>query len=229
MRAMERKSGKTDRQKALDSLMAVLMIAAMSYQATGNLFHEAAGVVFLLLLLAHNVINRKWYRSIPRGKYTLYRKVLLAVNVLTFAVMLTAMGTGIYISRGLFGALLGMREGYLLRPVHVAAGAWGTILVSIHAGLHIRLPGRKGPAFAAAGLVLAVCGIWAFLALDMGSRLVFQDTAMYWRAPSPVLFLANGAVMALFAGLASLAAGRVRRDKGGLNGGTGQTAEQKEK
>lgn len=32
-------------RKSLDLLMAVFMIALMSYQATGNLFHEAAGVM----------------------------------------------------------------------------------------------------------------------------------------------------------------------------------------
>lgn len=208
---MECRSGKMDKRKKLDLVMAVLMIAVTSYQATGNLFHETAGVILLLLFLAHNLMNRRWYGSILKGRYTLYRKGMLAVDILTLLAMLAAMGTGIFMSRDIFAPLLGMREGYLIRPFHVAAGSWGMLLVSIHGGMHIRLSGRKRPVLAAAGICLAVFGIWAFLALDMPARLAFQDTGMYWRAPAILLFLANGVVMALFAGLASVLAESMRR------------------
>lgn len=73
--------------------------------------------------------------------------ILMAVNALTLICMLAAMGTGIYISQSVFAPLMGMREAYLVRPFHVAAGAWGTIMISIHAGMHVRLPvgtDRKG-------------------------------------------------------------------------------------
>ena len=123
--------------------MAFLMILVMSYQATGNLFHEAAGVLLLLLFILHNVLNRKWYKSLPRGKYSRYRKVLLEVNLITLLSMLAAMGTGIYLSQSIFAPLWGMREAYLLRPVHVAAGSWGTILAAVHGGMHIRFPAQK--------------------------------------------------------------------------------------
>ena len=108
-------------RKKLDIIMTVLMIAAMSYQATGNLLHELAGVLLLLLFLVHHGINRKWYASLSRGKYSRYRTVLLIVNMLTLISMLAAMGTGIYISQRLFAPLWGMREAYLIRPLHVAA------------------------------------------------------------------------------------------------------------
>lgn len=70
----QRGGDRLNNRKKLDAVMAVLMICAMSYQATGNLFHEAAGVILLLLFIIHNVLNRKWYRSLPRGKYSRYRK-----------------------------------------------------------------------------------------------------------------------------------------------------------
>ena len=195
----------------LDAGMAVLLILLQCYQAVGNLFHEIAGVLLLLLFVIHNLINWKWYRSLPKGKYSVYRKVLLAANLLALAAMLAAMGTGIYMSQSVFAPFLGMREGYLIRPFHVAAAAWGILLVSIHAGMHIRLPEKKSPLFVGAGLVLAVCGIWAFVWLDMPSRLMFRDMGMYWSGPGILLFLANGVVMVLFAGLAAIAAGCMKR------------------
>lgn len=126
-------------RKRLDVLMVILMMIVMSYQAVGNLFHEVAGAALFVLFLVHNILNRKWYHNIVRGKYSVFRKTMLAVDILTLISMLAAMGTGIYLSQSIFAPLLGMREGYLIRPWHVAAGAWGTILVSVHGGMHIRI------------------------------------------------------------------------------------------
>lgn len=200
-------------RKKLDAVMAVLMICAMSYQATGNLFHEAAGVILLLLFIIHNVLNRKWYRSLPRGKYSRYRKVLLGVNLLTLLSMLAAMGTGIYLSQSIFAPLWGMREAYLLRPLHVAAGSWGTILVAVHGGMHIRFPAQRKAILTVVGLAVGILGIWAFVALDMPARLFFQDRGLYWSYPALVLFLANAGVMALFAGLASAGAAWLKKER----------------
>lgn len=83
-------------RKRLDVLMVILMIIVMSYQAVGNLFHEVAGVVLLVLFLVHNILNRKWYQNMARGKYSVFRKTMLAVDILTLISMLAAMGTGIW-------------------------------------------------------------------------------------------------------------------------------------
>lgn len=187
-------------RKSLDLLMAVFMIALMSYQATGNLFHEAAGVMLMLLFLIHNILNRKWYRAIPKGKYSFYRGALLAVNIFVLFCMLTAMGTGIYLSQTVFAPLLGMREAYLIRPWHVAAGAWGTVFVSVHGGMHIRIPKeKKGKVFVmTGGGFLAAAGLWAFFAMDMPDRMMVRDAGMYWRYSKELLFGANAVVMAFF-------------------------------
>ncbi len=216
--------GKRNRN-VLDIEMTVLMILVMSYQATGNLLHELAGVLLLLLFLGHNVLNRKWYRTIFQGRYSGYRRMLLAVNLLTLVCMLAAMGTGIYLSQDIFAPLWGMREAYLIRPFHVAAGSWGTILVSLHGGLHIRLPFLKGtkekagkklgarlPALAVCA-ALAVAGIWSFLELDMQNRLSLRDTGMYWGRSGILLFLANAMLMAFFTMLGAFAAAGLKKRK----------------
>ena len=131
------------KKKILDIVMAVLMIGVMSYQATGSLFHEVCGVLLLLLFVLHNILNRIWYRNLGKGRYSAFRSMMLAVNVLILIAMLAAMLTGIYVSQNLFAPILGMRESYLIRPYHVAAGAWGTVLVSVHAGMHLRVPKNR--------------------------------------------------------------------------------------
>lgn len=200
-------------RKKLDVLMVILMIAVMSYQATGNLFHEAAGVILLVLFVVHNILNRKWYQNIPKGKYSGFRNMMLIINILTLICMLAAMGTGIYLSQSVFASLLGMREAYLIRPWHVAAGAWGMILVSFHGGMHIRISGQKKPLYRIGGILLAAFGIWAFFVLDMPNRLILRDTGMYWRYSGLLLFLANALMMAFFAGVAAIMADWLKRKR----------------
>lgn len=195
---------KLNNRKKLDVLMAILMIAVMSYQAAGNLFHEAAGVILLVLFIIHNILNRSWYKNILGGKYAGFRNMMLMINLLTLICMSVAMGTGIYLSQSIFEPLLGMREAYLIRPWHVAAGAWGMILVPFHGGIHIRIPGEKKALYGLGGILCAVFGIWAFFALDMPNRLILRDTGMYWRYSGILLFAANAFMMAFFAGLAAL-------------------------
>lgn len=200
-------------RKKLDVLMVILMIVVMSYQATGNLFHEAAGVILLVLFIIHNILNRNWYKNIRRGKYSGFRSMMLIINILTLIYMLAVMGTGIYLSQSIFESLLGMREAYLLRPWHVAAGAWGMILISFHGGMHIRIPGEKKALYGLGQILCAVFGIWAFYVLDMPNRLILRDTGMYWRYSGILLFLANALMMAFFSGLAALMADWLKRKR----------------
>ena len=55
------------------------------------------------------------------------------------------------------------------------------------------------------GIVTAILGILAFIALDMPSRLILRDTGMYWSYPGVLLFAANAAVMSLFMGIGAAA------------------------
>lgn len=200
-------------RKRLDMLMVILMILVMSYQAVGNLFHEAAGAVLLVLFIIHNIWNRKWYLNIARGKYSAFRRMMLAVDLFTLLCMLAAMGTGIYLSQSLFAPLFGMREAYLIRPYHVAAGAWGTVLVSIHGGMHIRIPKERKIPCLIGGILLAAAGIWSFLALDMPNRLLFRDMGAYWKYSGILLFLANAAVMAFFAVASAIVTAKIKQRK----------------
>lgn len=90
---------------------------------------------------------------------------MVTVNLLTLISMLLTMATGIYVSQSLFSSLWGMREAYLIRPWHVAEGAWGMILVSVHCGLHIRVPERKSPVWIIGYVLIFLPGIWSFVAI----------------------------------------------------------------
>jgi hypothetical protein len=64
----------------IDFAMTILLLCAYAYRIIGDAAHEWIGVVVFVLIIAHNVVNRRWYKSIFRGTYTPRRAVMTAVN-----------------------------------------------------------------------------------------------------------------------------------------------------
>ena len=204
---------KRNAKMKVDIAMIVMMILVMSYKMTGNLFHELSGMILAVLFVAHNILNRKWYQLLYKGKYSPYRTTGIIVNVLILISMLIAMGTGIYMSESLFDTFWWIREGYLIRPFHVAAGAWGILLISVHIGLHLqsimvqvkrkiegKIPNKI--AFLIQGIitgVFIVYGIWSFIELEMPARLTFQESSAYWSHSGTLLLIANMSIMVMAA------------------------------
>ena len=44
--------------------MTILLLCLMAYQVTGEQAHEWIGVAMTLLVIVHQVLNRKWYAAI---------------------------------------------------------------------------------------------------------------------------------------------------------------------
>ncbi len=53
----------------LDIAMSILLVLQMLYLLIGETYHEWAGILLILLFAVHNVLNWKWYKAIPKGKY----------------------------------------------------------------------------------------------------------------------------------------------------------------
>lgn len=70
-----------------DLAMTVLMLIAMAYYITGNMIHEVVGVVVLILFIAHNLLNRRWYKAILKGKHNIPRILQIGINLLFLVTM----------------------------------------------------------------------------------------------------------------------------------------------
>ena len=49
--------------------MTVLLLCLMAYQVTGEALHEWIGIGMTILVIIHQILNRKWYGAIFKGKY----------------------------------------------------------------------------------------------------------------------------------------------------------------
>lgn len=79
--------------------MTLLLLVLMGFHLQGEIIHEWAGIIFTLLIILHLYLNRRrlWLLSmkIPLSM----RIVNRAINVVTFVVILTAIVSGMMLSR----------------------------------------------------------------------------------------------------------------------------------
>lgn len=118
----------------IDFLMTMLLLCLMAYQITGQELHEWFGAV--ILFIAHNILNIRWYGNLFQGKYKLLRIVQTIVNFSVLISMLCLGYSGIVMSRHVFAALSIHGPMATARSMHVAASYWGFVLMSVHLGMH---------------------------------------------------------------------------------------------
>jgi hypothetical protein len=177
---------------AFDLTAASLLLIGLAYWWLGNIVHEVAGTAMFLLLVVHNLFNRRWYGTVrrtrePRGLINTGVTFLLLVGMLALLV------TSVLISNTLAGFLPSW-DGFTARQIHTFAGYWVLVIVSIHLGL--RWPMVMGIARSLLGISrpsmtrtfvlralaagIAIHGIWSSFALGIGTKLTMQVTLDWW-------------------------------------------------
>ncbi|MGV2447940.1 UNVERIFIED_CONTAM: DUF4405 domain-containing protein [Bacillus sp. ATCC 13368] len=118
----------------IDLSMTVLMLVAMAYQITGNALHELAGVILCLLFITHNILNRRWYRTIFKGKHNVRRILSIVVNLLFLVSMAVVMISSVTISRDMI-PFIPINNDTVLLQIHVMTSYWGFIFMAVHIGM----------------------------------------------------------------------------------------------
>lgn len=158
----------------VDGALFLLLLNQMGYVLTGQQHHEGTGTVMVLLVLCHNLLNRRWFGAVGKGKYNSRRLFGTALNFLTIALMSALFISGVIMSRYVFD-FLPIREGRALaRRVHILCAYWGFLLMAVHMGMHWDgMKRRMGNTFgkgetegkrmlSAVGWAVSVYGIYAF-------------------------------------------------------------------
>lgn len=178
----------------IDLLMTVLLLCLMAYQITGEALHEWFGAGMLILFIAHNILNIRWYGNLFRGKYKPLRIVQTIVNFSALISMSCLGYSGIVMSRHVFAALPISGPMATARSMHMAAAYWGFVLMSIHLGMHWGmilgmfkrlLKGRKLPGTAVWGLRLAAAviagyGLFCFIQKDIVSYMLLKNQFVFF-------------------------------------------------
>ncbi|MDM5286191.1 DUF4405 domain-containing protein [Peribacillus frigoritolerans] len=118
----------------IDLSMTVLMLVAMAYQITGNAMHELAGVILCLLFITHNILNRRWYKTIFKGKHKVRRILSIVVNLLFLISMAVVIISSVPISRDMI-PFIPLTNDTVLLQIHVMTSYWGFIFMAVHIGM----------------------------------------------------------------------------------------------
>ena len=185
----------------IDIMMSLLLVLQMLYLLVGEAYHEWAGLALTALFIVHNVLNRRWYKVIFKGRYTKRRILSLAINSACALSIIVLAVSGISMARHSMAApLLPMG---VARILHMAAAYWGFVFISLHAGLHMTAALKKvaGKRFGKIAIVIiSIIGIWAFLKerffyyMFLIEEFVFFD----FSTPLPLLVAEYVLIMLLF-------------------------------
>lgn len=188
--------------------MTVALLLLMSYSLIGEAVHEWTGVGMAFLFVLHLALNRKWIRSLGKGRYSAYRILQTALAALCLLTVIGLMTSGIILSRYVFSALHIRGLSAAARQVHMAGSFWGFALMSLHLGLHWGMALNAVRRFTAAqaqslrvlGWLAAAYGAYAFWKRGFPDYLLLRTHFLFLDYEEPILFffLDYLAIMGLF-------------------------------
>jgi len=195
-------------KKTVDVCMTVLLLCLMAYQVTGETLHEWFGIGMTALLIVHHILNIKWYASLFKGKYNVYRIVTVAVNsFLLVSIALTAV-CGMAMSAHAVPFLFGILPVSFARRFHLAMSYWSFILMGIHLGLHIpamtagfKWKGKLKIAVSAVFSVISGVGFCLFMKNGIPDYIFFRMPFAFldYEKSAVLVFIENLAILIAFA------------------------------
>lgn len=176
---------------SIDLLMTLFLILLMSYQVMGEKGHEWLGTGMTLLFLIHIFFNRIWYKNLSKGKYNKFRIVQTIINFLILFLILSSAISGIIMSKYVFRFLNLNINMSMIRLIHMFAGYWGFILMSIHLGMHFGIISgilRKFLKekrivrfiFKYLEILISLYGIYVFIKLNLFSYMTLRNQFVFF-------------------------------------------------
>ena len=186
---------------AVDIVLTGVLLFLMGYQFWGEAAHEWAGAGMFVLFILHHILNRGWYKTLFKGKYSPARIFQLIINLLLSLNMIGQMISGIMLSRHVFVFLPFSGAMSFARLLHMAAAYWGFVLMALHLGLHWNMilgrigkaldasrPSRWGTIMAkTAGAVIAVYGLFVFISRDLPTYMFLRTQFVFMDFSEPIV------------------------------------------
>ena len=169
-------------KRIVDIGMLLGMLLLMAFSVTEAAAHEWIGIGETILVVVHQILNRKWYGALGKGRYSGLRIFSTVVTLLLFVAFAGTAFSGMSMSGEAVPFLYGI--GHLSDPqrLHLSLAHWSFVLMGIHVGLHIpAIVGQKSfttrikPGIAVILAMLPCYGLYRFIENDMVRYLLFQS------------------------------------------------------
>jgi hypothetical protein len=198
----------------LDFLAVALIIACLAYWWLDNLFHEVFGTALFMLVIGHNVFNRRWYGNAVKGRRDAVRLFNIFTIVCLAIAMTVMLATSLLISRDLV-SFMALDGAFAVREIHMFAGYWTLIIIAIHLGTRwtvvvntarsifgLALPSPfRTMALRAAAIGIAAWGVKSSFEMALGAKLMLTYSLDMWDFnESTIQFFVNyGSIVGLYA------------------------------
>ncbi|MBQ7058591.1 MAG: DUF4405 domain-containing protein [Firmicutes bacterium] len=184
---------------AMIAALIFLCGSGMGLSRTQSLLHEWCGIVMFVCVLLHLIVNRRWFKSLTRGKYTANRTVMTAADLLLIVAILLIAVSSVVISGYIF-ASLDISGTLLGRRIHMVTTAWLFVISGIHYGMHLR-SGKWNVLLYIAG----IAGIVALILCRLYERLfLLNEFAFTPNYPAWIIYLLHALMFATFMALGSI-------------------------
>ena len=168
-------------KRIIDVALTVTLLLLMAFQVTEQLAHEWLGITMFALTVAHQILNRKFYAAILKGKYNALRILQLTVNCLLLLSFVCTALSGMMMSRFATPFMNGILPSSIVRQGHLAMSHWSFVLMGLHLGLHFGMIASKLKNKTAKIIlgtvmtVISVLGFYLFFKSDMLSYMLFKN------------------------------------------------------
>ena len=216
---MDRRS---ETKRIIDIAMTVLLLCLMAYQVTGEMAHEWIGMGMTVLIIIHQILNRKWYGALFKGKYRPYRILSTTLNILLLLSFLLTAFCGMSMSGYAVPFLYGMAPVSFVRRTHLSMSHWSFVLMGMHLGMHIPMmtaglkwKGRTKTILAGLFTCIGGIGLYLFLRNGMPDYLFFRVPFAFldYEKAGWLVFLENLLMLSFWALIGNLAAIILRKRK----------------
>ena len=196
----------------IDVLMTIALLFLMAYNLIGDVTHEIIGTAIMILFLVHHIMNRKWIKSVFKGKCTPFRIVQTILVILALITMLAQMISGIILSKYVFSFIDLNGLTTIARTIHLLGAYWGFVFMSLHLGLHwnmmiipvtkrLKKESKSKPIlFALPSFLIAAYGIYAFINRNIAEYMFLKSQFVFFDFSEPLLMFVIDyiAIMGLF-------------------------------
>ncbi len=187
-------------RRTVDICMTVLLLFLMGYQVTGELLHEWIGITMTVLTVTHQILNRKWYSSIFKGRYQSYRFISTQVDVLLILSFALAAFSGMSMSAHAVPFMYGLLKASTARQLHLALSHWSFVLMGLHIGLHVpvmfssvKISEKTGLIIRALFSLVSGFGLYLMLKENVFDYMFFRVPFAFldYETPGVIVFLQN--------------------------------------
>ena len=181
LKGVDQMKKSTVAKRIIDVALTVTLLLLMAFQVTEQLAHEWLGIAMFALTVAHQILNRKFYAAIFKGKYNALRILQLTVNCLLLLSFVCTALSGMMMSRFATPFMNGILPSSIVRQGHLAMSHWSFVLMGLHLGLHFGMITSKlknKTARIILGIVMtaiSVFGFYLFFKSDMLSYMLFKN------------------------------------------------------